>query len=126
MLQVEYYLNITYVLAMGLIKTSVCGTLIRINKGSSRVAISWALWTVMLVIVVSSAGGLITYLVRCTSDAGCEDSTQTMTILNWVGVSFYMACDLALAIIPIFILKGLNMKRSLKVSSACILGLAGL
>lgn len=111
---------------MGLIKTSVCGTLIRINMGSSKRAISWALWTVMLVIVVSSAGGLITYMVRCTSTDGCEDSSKTMSILNWVGVSFYMACDLALAFIPIFILKDLKMKRSLKVSTACILGLGGL
>lgn len=111
---------------MGLIKTSVCGTLIRINRGSSRLAISWALWTVMLVIVVSSAGGLITYLVRCTSTGGCEDSTQTMAILNWVSVSFYMACDLALAIISIIILKGLHLKRIIEVSTACILGLRGL
>lgn len=111
---------------MGLIKVSVCGTLMRINGGSSRRAITWALWFVMLVIVVSTAGGLITYMVRCTSTTGCVDSDQTMATLNWVGVAFYMACDLALAIIPIFILKDLNMKRSLKVSTAVILGLGGL
>lgn len=102
---------------MGLIKTSVCGTLVRINRSSSRVVISWALWTVMLVVVVSTAGGLITYMVRCTSADGCVDSTQTMSTLNWVGVSFYMACDIALAVIPIFILKDLDMKRSVKVST---------
>lgn len=124
--QVEYYLNLTYLITMGLVKTSVCGTLLRINRGSSRKSVTWALWVVMLVIVVSSLGGLITFIVRCSADTGCQDSDYTMSIMNWVGVAFYMFCDLALAVIPIFIIKDLKMKRSLKVSTVFTLGLGGL
>lgn len=127
----EYYLNITYVLAMGLVKTSICGTLLRINRAaaglsSRQVVLRWALWAVLVVVVVSSAGGLVTFLVRCTPTGGCADSTRTMSTLNWVGVAFYMACDLALAVLPVFILKGVRLKRSVKVSTACVLGLGGL
>lgn len=124
--QVQYHLNLTYLLSMGLVKVSVCGTLLRINQGSRRRGTTWALWTVMTVIVVSTLGGLITFITRCSSTTGCLDNNRTMSIMNWVGVAFYMACDLALTIIPIFIIKDLRMKRSLKVSTGVILGLGGM
>lgn len=123
--QVQYYLNLTYLLSMFFVKVSVCGTLLRICSGSQRRILKWTLWILMLVIVVSVLGGLITFVTRCGNTTGCLDSNQTMAALNWVGVAFYMACDLALAIIPVFIVKDLRMKRSLKASTIFVLALGG-
>lgn len=124
--KVIYWLNVTYLLAIGFIKASICSTLLRINKGSSQRGVNWALWLIMVAIILSTLGELITFLVRCDPSGGCKDSNQTIAILQWIGVAVFIALDIALAIVPIFIIRGLKMKKSLKLSTGLILGLGGI
>ncbi|ROV92541.1 hypothetical protein VSDG_06695 [Cytospora chrysosperma] len=124
--KVIYWLNVTYLLAIGFIKASICSTLLRINKGSSQRGVNWALWLTMVAIVLSALGELITFLVRCDPSGGCKDSNQTIAILQWIGVAVFIALDLALAIVPVFIIHGLKMRKSMKLSTGFILGLGGI
>lgn len=124
--KVIYWLNVTYLLAIGFIKASICSTLLRINTGSSQRGVNWALWLIMVSIVLSTLGELITFLVRCDPSGGCKDPNQTIAILQWIGVAVFIALDLALAIVPVFIIRGLKMKKSLKLSTGLILGLGGI
>ncbi|ROW01998.1 hypothetical protein VMCG_05528 [Cytospora schulzeri] len=80
----------------------------------------------MVAIILSTLGELITFLVRCDPSGGCKDSNQTIAILQWIGVAVFIALDIALAIVPIFIIRGLKMKKSLKLSTGLILGLGGI
>lgn len=124
--KVTYWLNITYLLAIGFIKAGICTTLLRINSGSSHRRIKWTLWLIMLAIVMSTIGELITFLVRCQTSGVCKDSNNTIAALEWIGVTVFIALDIALAIVPVFIIRGLKMKRSLKLSTGLILGLGGI
>lgn len=124
--RVIYWLNVTYLLAIGFIKASICSTLLRINNGSSQRGVNWALWLIMVAIFLSTLGALITFLVRCDPSGGCKDSNQTIAVLQWIGVAVFIALDLALAVVPIFIIRGLKMKTSLKLSTGLILGLGGI
>lgn len=124
--KVIYWLNVTYLLAICFIKASICSTLLRINKGNSQRGINWALWLIMVSIVLSTLGELIAFLVRCDTSGACKDSNQTIAVLEWIGVSVFIALDFALAIVPVFIIRSLKMKRSLKLSTGLIFGLGGI
>lgn len=118
-------LNVTYLLAMGFTKASICSTLLRINKGTSQRKTTWALWLIMIAIITSTLGGFLTFVIRCNRNGGCKDSNRTISILNWFGVGVYILVDIALAVVPIFIIRGLNMKKSLRLSTGAILAMGG-
>ncbi|KAK7740913.1 hypothetical protein SLS53_004976 [Cytospora paraplurivora] len=124
--KVTYWLNITYLLAIGFIKAGICTTLLRINSGSSNRRVTWALWFIMVAIVMSTLGEFITFLVRCQTSGVCKDSNKTIAVLEWIGVAVFIALDIALAIVPVFIIRSLKMKKSLKLSTGLILGLGGI
>ncbi|KUI54701.1 hypothetical protein VP1G_02121 [Cytospora mali] len=124
--KVTYWLNVTYLLAIGFIKASICSTLLRINKGNSQRGVTWALWLIMFAIVTSTLGEFLTFVVRCVPSGTCKDSNQTIATLQWIGVSVFIALDIALAIVPVFIIRGLKMKKSLKLSTGAILGMGGI
>lgn len=124
--KVTYWLNVTYLLAMGFTKASICTTLLRINKGSSQRGVIWALWLIMIAIILLTLGSFITFLLRCEPSGVCKDSNQTIATVDWIGVAVFIALDICLSTVPIFIIRGLNMKKSLKLSTGFILGLGGI
>ena len=124
--KVTYWLNVTYLLAMGFTKASICMTLLRINKGSSQRKVTWALWLIMVAIVMSTLGAFLTFVIRCKTSGTCQDSNRTIAILDWIGIAVFIALDIALAIVPVFIIRALKMRKSLKLSTGVILGLGGI
>lgn len=119
-------LNVTYLLAMGFTKASICSTLLRINNGTGQRQITQAIWLMIFSVVMATTIGLSTFLIRCDRDGGCKDSSTAISTLYWLVVSVYILVDIALAVIPVFIIHGLNMKRSLKLSTGAILAMGGI
>lgn len=111
---------------MGFTKASICSTLLRINKGTAQRKTTWALWLIIVAVITSTLGGFLTFVIRCDRNGGCKDSNRTISILNWFGVGVYILIDIALAVVPVFIIRGLNMKKSLKLSTGVILAMGGI
>jgi hypothetical protein len=119
-------LNVTYLIAMGSTKASICSTLLRINNGTGQRRTTLAIWLMMFAVVISTMAGLFTFLIRCNPNRRCQDSSKTISILYWVVVGVYILVDIALAVTPVLIIRGLNMKRSLKLSTGAILAMGGI
>lgn len=111
---------------MGFTKASICCTLLRINKGTGQRKITWVLWLIMVATGISTLGGFLTFVIRCDRSRGCQDSNKTVSILQWLLVGVYILVDITLAVVPIFIIRRLNMKKSLKLSTGAILGMGGI
>lgn len=111
---------------MGFTKASICSTLLRINKGSGQRRITQAIWLMIFAVVIATTIGISTFLIRCDGDGGCKDTRTVISTLYWLVVGVYILVDIALAAIPIFIIRGLNMKRSLKLSTGAILAMGGI
>ncbi|KAI3393003.1 hypothetical protein diail_4882, partial [Diaporthe ilicicola] len=111
---------------MGFTKASICSTLLRINKGAAQRKTTWALWLIMIADITSTLGGFLTFVIRCERNGTCKDSNTTISILNWFGVGVYILIDIALAVVPVSIIRGLNMKKSLKLSTGVILAMGGI
>ena len=118
-------LQVTYVLAMGFTKASVCSTLLRINKGTGHWKTTWALWLIMITVTASTTSLTLYYFIRCEASRGCRASADSMVVVYFLWVGVYILVDIALAVVPLFIIRGLNMKKSLKLSLGVILALGG-
>lgn len=111
---------------MAFSKVSICSTLLRIIKGTDHWKTTWALWLVMSAVAASGIGYFLFYITRCDPDEACRDSEQTLLVLLFLWVGLYVIVDITLAVVPWFIIRGLNMKKSLKLSLGVILGMGGI
>lgn len=116
----------TYPLAMGFTKVSICSTLLRLNKGTSHWKTTWALWLITIVVTATSTGSFLYYVTRCDPSNACRDSVDTLRVLTSLWGGLYIIIDIALAVVPLFIIRGLNMKKSLKMSLGVILAMGGI
>lgn len=115
----------TNVLALAFTKASICTTLLRINKGTSHRKTIWTLWLVMAALCISTLIALVYIIVLSVTDAAREQTVSTWQILIYPVMGFFILVDIALAVIPVFIVRNLKMKKSLKLSTGAILGLGG-
>lgn len=115
----------TNVLALAFTKASICTTLLRINKGTSHRKTTWLLWLVMAVLSISTVVALIYIIILSVTAAALEQTVSTWQILIYSVMGLFILVDIALAVIPIFIIRGLKMRRSLKLSTGAILALGG-
>lgn len=111
---------------MGFSKVSICSTLLRINKGTDNWKTTWALWFVMAAVASSGIGYFLFYVTRCDFNAECRDSEETLLALCFFWAGLYIIVDITLAVVPWFIIRDLNMKKSLKLSIVVILGMGGI
>lgn len=116
---------VTYALAMGFTKVSICSTLLRLNKGTSHRKTKWALWLIVIAVTANSTGFFLYYVIRCDPSNACRDSVDTVRILTSLSGGLYIIVDIALAVVPLFIIRGLKMKKSLKLSLGVILAMGG-
>lgn len=117
---------VTYALAMGFTKVSICSTLLRFNKGTSHRKTNWALWLIMITVAANSTGSFLYYVIRCDPSHACRDSVDTVRVLTSLWGGLCIIVDIALAVVPLFIICGLNMKKSLKLSLGVILTMGGI
>lgn len=115
----------TYTLAMGFSKASICSTLLRINKGTGHCKTTWTIWLIMIAVTASATGYFLIYVTRCGPIQGCRDSSETLFVLFFLWVSLYIVIDIMLAVVPLVIIRGLNMKKSLKLSLGVVLAMGG-
>ena len=119
-------MNVTYLLATGFTKASICSTLLRINKGTGQRKTTWFIWVLIMAVFTSTTVELLIFLIRCDHNGRCQDSGTTTSILVWIVTGVYVLVDIALAVVPVLIIRGLNMKRSLKLSTGAILAVGGI
>lgn len=107
-------------------KSSICSTLLRINKGTGHRKTTWALWLVTIAVAAASMTTFLYLVTRCDPITGCRDSSDTRAVLYFVQTGIYILIDIALAVIPLFMIRGLNMQKSLKLSLGVILAMGGI
>lgn len=76
-------------------------------------------------VAISTTTFFLFYLTRCSANAGCTASNEAMLAMAFLWASVCIAIDIALAVIPICIIRGLNMKKSLKLLLGVILATGG-
>ncbi|KAM5343669.1 hypothetical protein ACJ41O_012206 [Fusarium nematophilum] len=110
------------------IKISICVALLRICGTVS--IYKWALYAIIGISTVAGLGSMTGIVASCSPPSAFWDpSTGTCNpLVNTFAAYFISACsiltDFALAILPAFILWKVQLRRSIKVSVAIILGLA--
>lgn len=124
-----------YCFASVFCKVSVIIFLLRITvKRAHR----YILYVIMALTTVSGLIFMVTMMLQCEpikyfweQAAVAVDPSITgrcnidrVVIMTYVYSGFAALSDLTVGLVPIFIVKGLQMKRSAKVAIACILGLA--
>ncbi|KAG8166228.1 hypothetical protein KVR01_004780 [Diaporthe batatas] len=119
------WVNVTNVLALGFTKASICVTLLRLIKGTCHRKTAWTLWLVMAAVSLSTATSLIFIIVHSASDAGRRKGVGAWQTLIYPFMGLFILVDITLAVVPISIVRGLNMKTSLKLSTGAILALGG-
>ncbi|KAI7776974.1 p-type atpase [Diaporthe eres] len=124
--QASYWIEVTYTLAMGFTKCSICSTLLRINKGTGHRNTAWALWLIMIAVAAALMATFLYLVTRCDPISGCRDSSDTGVVLYLAQAGIYILVDIALAAIPLFMIRGLNMQKSLKLSLGVILAMGGI
>lgn len=108
---------------MGFTKASVCSTLLRINKGTGHWKTTWTLLFIMATVAASTTALVLYYFIRCDASRGCRASNVAMVVVYFLWVGTYILVDIALSVVPLFIIRGLNMKKSLKLSLGVILAM---
>ncbi|KAG6356405.1 hypothetical protein INS49_015793 [Diaporthe citri] len=111
---------------LGLQIFNLIHTLLRINNGTGHRKTTWALWLIMIVVAASSTASFLYYVVRCDPFSGCRDSAYTILVIYFLWVAVYILVDIALAAVPLFMIRGLNMQKSLKLSLGVILAMGGI
>lgn len=111
---------------MGFTKVSICSTLLRINHGTGNRKTKWALWLITILVAVASMGSFLYFVTRCDPISGCRDPDDIILILYFVWVGLCILVDIALAAIPLIMIRGLNMEKSLKLSLGVILAMGGI
>ncbi|KAI2619602.1 hypothetical protein GGR54DRAFT_120017 [Hypoxylon sp. NC1633] len=119
--------QISWLLCLPFVKTSVCVALLRISRAKLHVI---PLWTIIGITLLTTAYGLAGMLTQCRPVAASwNPSLGTCTTSGWVGsMAFSVAIisvltDWACAIIPGFILWNLKMRLKVKISLAFVLSL---
>ncbi|KAF5705797.1 cation-transporting atpase 4 [Fusarium mundagurra] len=110
------------------IKVSICAALLRI--GGTVPVHRWSLIAIMVVAAVSGIGTMIGIVASCSPPSAFWDPSTGVcnAFVNTFAAYFISACsiltDFALAILPAFMLWKIQLRRSIKVSVAIILGFA--
>ncbi|PNP59533.1 hypothetical protein FNYG_14926 [Fusarium nygamai] len=110
------------------IKVSICAALLRI--GGTVPVYRWSLIAIMVVAAVSGIGTMIGIVASCSPPSAFWDPSTGVcnAFVNTFAAYFISACsiltDFALAILPAFMLWKIQLRRSIKVSVAIILGFA--
>ncbi|KAF4443762.1 cation-transporting atpase 4 [Fusarium austroafricanum] len=110
------------------IKVSICAALMRI--GGTVPVYRWSLIAIMVISTVSGIGSMIGIVASCSPPSAFWDPStgECNAFVNTFAAYFISACsiltDFALAILPAFMLWKIQLRRSIKVSVAIILGFA--
>jgi hypothetical protein len=110
------------------IKVSICAALLRIS--GTITVYKMSLYAIIVISTISGIGSMIGIVASCSPPSAFWDpSTGTCNaVVNTFAAYFISACsiltDFALAILPAFMLWKIQMRRSIKVSVAIILGFA--
>ncbi|KAF5019526.1 hypothetical protein F66182_8468 [Fusarium sp. NRRL 66182] len=110
------------------VKVSICVALLRI--GGTVTVYRWSLFAIMAITAVSGIGSMAGIVASCSPPSAFWDSSAGTcnALINTTAAYFISACsiltDFALAILPGFMLWSVQMRRSVKVSVAIILGFA--
>ncbi|KAF4965459.1 hypothetical protein FSARC_6761 [Fusarium sarcochroum] len=110
------------------IKVSICAALLRI--GGTVTVYRWSLIAIMAIATVSGLGSMIGIVASCSPPSAFWDPSTGVCnpVVNAFAAYFISACsiltDFALAILPAFMLWKIQLRRSIKVSAAIILGFA--
>lgn len=112
------------------IKVSICVALLRISD--SNAIYKWSLYAIMVLTVVAGIGSMAGIVGSCTPPSAFWDPStgSCNAFVNTFAAYFISACsiltDFALAILPAFMLWNVQLRRSIKVSVAILLGFAAL
>lgn len=119
-----------YVTSSVFIKSSICSTLIRIAP--NRIY-RWCLRALIAISVVTTVAAMTVVLVRCkpisanwNPGIGQCVSQDLIIVFTYVVSAVNVATDWSVAIMPIFILWNVQMKRGLKILTSVILGIGAL
>ncbi|KAJ4265042.1 hypothetical protein NW762_005285 [Fusarium torreyae] len=110
------------------IKVSICAALLRI--GGTVTVYRWSLIAIMAVATVSGLGSMIGIVASCSPPSAFWDPSTGVCnpVVNAFAAYFISACgiltDFALAVLPAFMLWKIQLRRSIKISVAVILGFA--
>ncbi|MBE3046129.1 hypothetical protein IMZ48_27045 [Candidatus Bathyarchaeota archaeon] len=122
--------QIFYVSGSVFIKASICTQLCRITTNRRHVIFLWLLIALSVIITVIAIGAV---LFRCRPVAAswnpelgtCVDQT-IIIILTYVVSGMNLVTDWAVAIMPIFILWNIQMRKTLKRMAGVVMGVGAL
>lgn len=125
---------IAYAVAITFVKVSICVALLRIVEQKSHRII---LWITIAITVATNLVGIIASFVGCQPissawepgpDSIClsNNGTQGEALFIYVQFAIYISADLVCVLLPFSIVWNLRMKRTLKLSTAGVLGLGAL
>ncbi|KAK8848637.1 cation-transporting atpase 4 [Apiospora arundinis] len=130
------FFQITYAWSLPFIKSSICWALLRFTTARRYV---YPLWAVMIFSVGITFVGFVAVMVNCTPFAaswdpslraplgtGHCDSSGRISQISYVISAISVITDWACAIIPAFVIWGLRMSKSLKITLMFILALGAL
>lgn len=90
------------------------------------------IYTVMISSTIGGLGFSLLFVLQChpvsyywskAQDGGCLDS-NIIAILSYIGSVMFLVSDLYFAILPMFLIRGMKMDRTTKITLRFILGLA--
>ncbi|KAH8657821.1 hypothetical protein BX600DRAFT_439007 [Xylariales sp. PMI_506] len=122
-----FFFQVTYVWTLPFIKASICVALLRISQARRY---RYPLWAIIIVSSGTAFAGFIGALLNChpiaagwNSTLGSCDATGRIQTLSEVISAAAIVTDWACAIIPAFLIWGLNMKKKQKLTLCGILAL---
>ncbi|KAI0131872.1 hypothetical protein BJ170DRAFT_611588 [Xylariales sp. AK1849] len=120
-----FFFQVTYVWTLPFIKASICVALLRITTARRY---RYPLWTIMVISTGTAFAGFVGALMNCRpiaagwdSSLGTCDTTGTIQTLSEVISAAAIVTDWACAILPAFLIWGLNMKQKQKITLCGIL-----
>ncbi|KAI1505225.1 hypothetical protein F5X99DRAFT_368760 [Biscogniauxia marginata] len=122
-----FFFQVTYVWTLPFIKASICVALLRITDAKHYV---YPLWGIIIISVGTAFAGFVGALLNCrpiaagwdASLGSCDSSGRIQTLSEVISAAAIVT-DWACAIVPAFLIYGLNMKRKQKLTLCGILAL---
>lgn len=124
-----YLSELLYVGGVAFVKASICVALMRLSH-QKRYRIP--LWILIGLTCLTNAVNMFVSIFACQPisgnwdpepDSTCSNPGNAVLIAIFIQFSIYISVDIACAVIPIFLVRRLQMKRRAKISTAAILGL---